>query len=130
MEHHLDDLEYEIIPALEEIIITTQLLSLLHNESELLFFTFKVKFTTDYQFTPTIQMTYDKVALRETEKQLKDAKKKFDKLHKQYKKSRSAYQAELIADELTILSEDISDLKMVIRDLREQKKLAETCPTE
>ena len=64
-------------------------------------------------------------SLREYEKELKEAKKKYDKLTKQYKKCRSAYQAEAIYDDLTILSEDISELQLIVKDLRQQKKLAE-----
>lgn len=69
-------------------------------------------------------MNYTKT-LSEYEKELKEAKKKFDKLQKQYKKCRSAYQAEMIYDDLTILNEDISELQLIVKDLRQQKKLAE-----
>lgn len=69
-------------------------------------------------------MNYTKT-LVEYEKELKEAKKKFDKLSKQYKKCRSAYQAEMIYDDLTILNEDISELQLIVKDLRQQKKLAE-----
>ena len=63
--------------------------------------------------------------IKEYEKELKEAKKKFDKLQKQYKKCRSAYQAEMIYDDLTILSEDIAELQLIVKELRNQKKLAE-----
>ena len=63
--------------------------------------------------------------LPEYEKDLKEAKKKFDKLSKQYKKCRSAYQAEVMYDDLTILNEDIAELQMIVKELRQQKKLAE-----
>ena len=69
-------------------------------------------------------MNYTKT-LPEYEKELKEAKKKFDKLSKQYKKCRSAYQAEMMYDDLTILNEDISELQLIVKDLRQQKKLAE-----
>ena len=69
-------------------------------------------------------MNYTKT-LSEYEKELKEAKKKFDKLQKQYKKSRSAYQAEMIYDDLTIHNEDIAELQLIVKDLRQQKKLAE-----
>jgi predicted nucleic acid-binding Zn-ribbon protein len=69
-------------------------------------------------------MNYTKT-LSEYEKELKEAKKKFDKLQKQYKKCRSAYQAEMIYDDLTILNEDIAELQLIVKDLRQQKKLAE-----
>ncbi len=69
-------------------------------------------------------MNYTK-SLTEYEKELKEAKKRFDKLQKQYKKCRSAYQAEMIYDDLTILNEDISELQLIVKDLRQQKKLAE-----
>ncbi len=69
-------------------------------------------------------MNYKK-SLTEYEKELKEAKKRFDKLQKQYKKCRSAYQAEMIYDDLTILNEDISELQLIVKDLRQQKKLAE-----
>jgi uncharacterized coiled-coil protein SlyX len=63
--------------------------------------------------------------LPEYEKDLKEAKKKFDKLQKQYKNCRSAYQAEMIYDDLTILNEDICELQLIVKELRQQKKLAE-----
>ena len=69
-------------------------------------------------------MNYTK-PLSEYEKELKEAKKRFDKLSKQYKKCRSAYQAEMMYDDLTILNEDIAELQMIVKELRQQKKLAE-----
>ena len=69
-------------------------------------------------------MKYSK-SLAEYEKELKEAKRKFDKLQKQYKKCRSSFQAEMIYDDLTILNEDISELQLIVKDLRQQKKLAE-----
>jgi hypothetical protein len=69
-------------------------------------------------------MNYSK-SIQEYEKELKEAKKKFDKLQKQYKKCRSVYQAEMMYDDLTILNEDICELQLIVKDLRQQKKLAE-----
>jgi hypothetical protein len=69
-------------------------------------------------------MNYTKTLI-EYEKELKEAKKKFDKLSKQYKKCRSAYQAEMMYDDLTIINEDIAELQMIVKELRQQKKLAE-----
>lgn len=69
-------------------------------------------------------MNYQKT-LQEYEKELKEVKKKYDKLTKQYKKCRSNYQAEMIWDDLTILTEDIAELQLIVKDLRQQKKLAE-----
>ena len=70
------------------------------------------------------QMTYDSKTLQQYEKELKDSKKKFDKLSKQYRKCTSYYQAELLYDDLSILSEDISQLKLLVKEMREEKKLA------
>jgi hypothetical protein len=69
-------------------------------------------------------MNYTKT-LTEYEKELKEAKKRFDKLSKQYKNCRSVYQAEMVYDDLTILNEDIAELQLIVKELRQQKKLAE-----
>ena len=68
-------------------------------------------------------MNYTKT-LAEYDQELKEAKKKFDKLTKQYKKCRSAYQAEMMYDDLTILNEEIAELQMIVKELRQEKKLA------
>ncbi len=41
------------------------------------------------------------------------------------KGERPANQAEMMYDDLTILNEDISELQMIVKELRQQKKLAE-----
>ena len=69
-------------------------------------------------------MTYDSKTLQEYEKELKTQKKKFDKMTKQYKKCTSNYQAEMLYDDLTILSEDIRQLQLIVKELREEKRLA------
>ena len=69
-------------------------------------------------------MTYDKKALQKYEKELKTQKKKLDKMTKQYKKCTSNYQAELLYDDLTILGEDIRQLQLIVKELREEKRLA------
>lgn len=69
-------------------------------------------------------MTYDSKTLQEYEKELKAQKKKFDKMTKQYKKCTSNYQAEMLYDDLTILSEDIRQLQLIVKELREEKRLA------
>ena len=43
---------------------------------------------------------------------------------KQYKKCTSNYQAEMLYDDLTILSEDIRQLQLIVKELREEKRLA------
>ena len=69
-------------------------------------------------------MNYSK-SIQDYEKELKEGKKKYEKLLKQMKKARSSYQYENLADEAEVLYEDIAELQLIVKELRQQKKLAE-----
>ena len=63
--------------------------------------------------------------IQEYEKDLKEAKKKYDKLVKQIKRCRSEYQYEIMCEDLEDCRQDVFELQLIIKDLRQQKKLAE-----
>ena len=64
-------------------------------------------------------------SLQDYEKQLKDVKKKYDKLSKQIRRCKSEYQYEIMCEDLEDCRQDMIELQLLIRDLRQQKKLAE-----
>jgi archaellum component FlaC len=64
-------------------------------------------------------------SIQEYEKDLKDAKKKYDKLSKQIRKCKSEYQYEIMCEDLEDCRQDVIELQLIIKDLRNQKKLAE-----
>ena len=64
-------------------------------------------------------------SIQEYEKDLKDAKKKYDKLSKQIRKCKSEYQYEIMCEDLEDWRQDVIELQLIIKDLRNQKKLAE-----
>lgn len=63
--------------------------------------------------------------IQEYEKDLKDAKKRYDKLTKQIKRCTSDYQYEILCEDLEDCRQDVIELQLIIKDLRQQKKLAE-----
>jgi predicted nucleic acid-binding Zn-ribbon protein len=63
--------------------------------------------------------------IQEYEKDLKEAKKRYDKLVKQIKRCRSEYQYEIMCEDLEDCRQDVFELQLIIKDLRQQKKLAE-----
>jgi archaellum component FlaC len=64
-------------------------------------------------------------SIQDYEKQLKDVKKKYDKLTKQIRRCKSEYQYEIMCEDLEDCRQDMIELQLIIRDLRQQKKLAE-----
>lgn len=64
-------------------------------------------------------------SIQEYEKDLKEAKKKYDKLSKQIRKCKSEYQYEIMCEDLEDCRQDVIELQLIIKDLRQQKKLAE-----
>lgn len=64
-------------------------------------------------------------SIQEYEKDLKEAKKKYEKLTKQIRKCRSEYQYEIMCEDLEDCRQDVIELQLIIKDLRQQKKLAE-----
>ncbi len=64
-------------------------------------------------------------SIQEYEKDLKDAKKKYDKLTKEIRRCKSDYQYEMLCEDLEDCRQDMVELQIIIKDLRQQKKLAE-----
>jgi archaellum component FlaC len=64
-------------------------------------------------------------SIQEYEKDLKEAKKKYEKLTKQIRKCKSEYQYEIMCEDLEDCRQDVIELQLIIKDLRNQKKLAE-----
>jgi len=64
-------------------------------------------------------------SIQEYEKDLKEAKKKYEKLTKQIRKCKSEYQYEIMCEDLEDCRQDVIELQLIIKDLRQQKKLAE-----
>jgi predicted nucleic acid-binding Zn-ribbon protein len=64
-------------------------------------------------------------SIQEYEKDLKDAKKRYDKMSKQIRKCKSDYQYEMMCEDMEDCRQDIVELQLIIKDLRQQKKLAE-----
>jgi archaellum component FlaC len=64
-------------------------------------------------------------SIQEYEKDLKEVKKKYDKLTKQIRKCRSEYQYEILCEDLEDCRQDVIELQIIIKELRNKKKLAE-----
>jgi hypothetical protein len=64
-------------------------------------------------------------SIQEYEKDLKEAKKRYDKLTKQIRNCKSEYQYEIMCEDLEDCRQDVFELQLIIKDLRQQKKLAE-----